>query len=182
MEEQELAERCKNGDNVARKVLYETYADRLFGLCIRYMGNRDTAQDVLHDGFIRIFQSFHLFTWRGTGSLRAWMERVIINESLQQIKRSKIMENQIPIEDASEVYDMPAPDDVSQIPEKILMRFIGELPDGYRTVFNLYVFEKKSHKEIAEMLHMNEKSSSSQLFRAKMQLAKKINEWMKDNE
>ena len=74
MEEQVLAERCRQGDNLARKELYERYAGRMLGVCLRYAGDRETAQDLMHDGFLKLFDSFDKFTWRGEGSLRAWME------------------------------------------------------------------------------------------------------------
>jgi RNA polymerase sigma-70 factor, ECF subfamily len=181
MEEQELSERCKMGDNAARKELYDKFSNRLFGLCLRYIGDRDTARDVLHDGFLKLFQCFGQFSYRGEGSLRAWLERVMINEALQYLRHNNQMNNQISFDDAQEVYDMPSVDNVSVISEQVLMKFISELPDGYRTVFNLYTFEEKSHKEIAELLHINEKSSASQLYRAKAVLAKRINEWVKEN-
>ena len=79
MNELELSERCRQGDNRARKELYEQYAGRMLGVCLRYAGDRDMAQDLVHDGFLKIFDSFDKFTWRGEGSLRAWMERVMVN-------------------------------------------------------------------------------------------------------
>lgn len=181
MEEQELSKRCRQGDNIAWKELYEKYAGRLFSVCLRYIGDRDTARDLLHDGFIKIFQSFNRFTWRGEGSLRAWMERVIINEALQQLRRNDVLNQHLPIDEVRETYDSPPPESVDRIPEKVLMQFISELPEGYRIVFNLYTFEEKSHKEIAALLNINEKSSASQLYHAKCSLAKRINEWVKHN-
>jgi RNA polymerase sigma-70 factor (ECF subfamily) len=181
MEEKELSEKCRKGDNVARKVLYEKYANRLCGLCMRYIGDKDTALDVLHDGFIKIFLSFDHFTYRGEGSLLAWTQRIIINEALQYLRHNKLFENDISIDEAKDAYDEPAENDVDMIPEKVLMQFIADLPIGYRTVFNLYTFENKSHKEIGEILHINEKSSSSQLFHAKKILAERINNWNKLN-
>ena len=83
MEEIELSEQCRLGNNRARKELYEQYAGRMLGICLRYTGDRDTAQDLLHDGFLKIFDSFDKFTWRGEGSLRAWMERVMVNTAKQ---------------------------------------------------------------------------------------------------
>ena len=83
MEEQLLADRCRQGDNQARKELYERYAGSLLAVCLRYVGNRDTAQDLLHDGFLKLFSSFDKFTWQGKGSLRAWLERVMVNMALQ---------------------------------------------------------------------------------------------------
>ena len=162
MEEQELAERCRQGDNLARKELYERYAGRMLSVCLRYAGDRETAQDLMHDGFLKLFDSFDKFTWRGEGSLRAWMERVMVN--------------------TPEAYEEPEGSSIDVIPQKVLMQFISELPAGYRTVFNLYIFEEKSHKEIARLLGINEKSSASQLTRAKATLAAKVREWMKRND
>ncbi len=181
MEEQELAERCGQGDNIARKELYERYSGRMLGVCLRYAGDRDTAEDWMHDGFLKIFGSFNKFTWRGKGSLQAWMDRVMVNLALEYLRKNDVMNQSIALEDTSEVYEEPAPATVDTIPEKVLMQYISELPVGYRTVFNLYIFEEKSHKEIAQLLGINEKSSASQLVRAKAALATKIRKWMKYN-
>lgn len=176
-----MSEQCRLGNNRARKELYEQYAGRLFAICLRYTGDRDTAQDLLHDGFIKIFDSFDKFTWRGEGALRAWMERVMVNIALQYLRKNDVMNQTAPLEELSDKYEEPEAADVEAIPQKILMRFIEELPAGYRTVFNLYTFEDKSHKEIAQILGINEKSSASQLFRAKSTLAKRVKEWIMNN-
>ncbi|MDL2304484.1 sigma-70 family RNA polymerase sigma factor [Bacteroides sp. OttesenSCG-928-D19] len=178
MEEFELSNLCRAGDNRARKELYERFSGRMFGICLRYTGDRDTAQDMLHDGFLKMYASFDKFTWRGEGSLRAWMERVLINSILQSFRKNDVMNRTIDIEEVSDLGEEPDPSDVETISQTVLMKFINELPDGYRTVFNLYTFEEKSHKEIAQLLGINEKSSASQLFRAKSVLAKKIKEYM----
>lgn len=182
MEEQELTELCRQGDNRARKELYEQYAGRMLGICLRYAGDRETARDLLHDGFLKIFGSFDKFTWRGEGSLRAWMERVMVNVALQYLRKNDVMSQSMALEDAPEVYQEPDASEVEAIPQQVLMRFIEELPAGYRTVFNLYTFEDKSHKEIARLLGINEKSSASQLFRAKSVLARKVKEWLMTND
>ena len=179
MEEQELAERCKQGDRAAYQKLYEQYAGRLMSVCLRYAGDRETAEDLLHDGFLKLFASFDKFTWRGAGSLRAWMERVVINVVLQYLRRNDVMSQATVLDQTSDVYDEPDPSMVDMIPQDVLMRFVRELPPGYRTVLNLYVFEGKSHKEIATLLGINEKSSASQLTRAKASLATKIRNWVK---
>ena len=153
----------------------------MLGICLRYTGDRDTAQDLLHDGFIKIFDSFDKFTWRGEGSLRAWMERVMVNIALQYLRKNDVMNQSTPLEELPEEYEEPDASDVEAIPQKVLMQFIEELPVGYRTVFNLYTFEDKSHKEIAQALGINEKSSASQLFRAKSVLAKRVKEWIMHN-
>ena len=103
MEEQELAERCRQGDNRARKLLYEQYAGRMLTICLRYVGDRDTAQDLLHDGFLKIFGSFDKFTWRGEGSLRAWMERVMVNLALQYLRKNDIISQSSSLEELSDV-------------------------------------------------------------------------------
>ena len=105
----------------------------------------------------------------------------MINLALEYLRKNDVMHQSIALEDTSEVYEEPASADVDAIPEKVLMQYISELPVGYRTVFNLYIFEEKSHKEIARILGINEKSSASQLVRAKAALAKKIRDWMKYN-
>lgn len=178
MEELELSELCRQGNNRARKELYERYSGRMLGICIRYTGDRDTAQDMLHDGFLKMYASFDKFTWRGEGSLRAWMERVLINTILQAMRKNDVMARTVEIEEVPDNYQEPDADEVETISQKVLMEFISELPVGYRTVFNLYTFEEKSHKEIAQMLGINEKSSASQLFRAKSALAKRIKEYL----
>ena len=91
MEEEILAEQCRQGDNRARKKLYEHYAGQMFGICLRYVGDRETAEDLLHDGFLQIFHSFDKFTYRGSGSLRAWMERVMMNTALQYLRRNDVI-------------------------------------------------------------------------------------------
>ena len=83
MEEKELAEQCRRGDNRARRELYERYAGRMLALCLRYSGNREVAEDLLHDGFLKLFSSFDKFTWRGEGSLRAWMERTMYSTKVR---------------------------------------------------------------------------------------------------
>lgn len=181
MEEQELAERCRQGDNLARKELYERYAGRMFGICLRYAGNREVAQDLLHDGFLQLFGSFDKFAYRGEGSLQAWMERVMVNTALQYLRRHDVMEGAAALDAVPEVYEAPDNSAVEAIPKQVLMGFVGELAAGYRTVFNLYVMEGKSHKEIATLLGINERSSASQLARAKSVLAAKVRTWMDEN-
>lgn len=181
MEEQELAECCKRGDIVAYKELYERYAGRMLNICLRYTNDKNTAEDLMHDGFLKFYDSFNKFTWRGEGSLRAWLERVMINTVLQYLRKNDVLTHSTTLESVPEVYDEPTSESVEMIPEKVLMQFIKELSPGYRTVFNLYVFEEKSHKEISQLLGINEKSSASQLARAKANLAAKIREWRKQN-
>ena len=181
MTEEKLALMCKQADPQARKALYERYGGMLMAICTRYTGDSESARDVLHDGFIRIFQSMDKFTYQGEGSLKAWLSRVIVNEALGYLRRRAVKTQQEVLVD--EIPDTEEEDDgVSDIPRSVLMKFIRELPEGYRSVFNLYVFEEKSHKEIGKLLGITEHTSSSQFYRAKSLLIKKINEYRKKYE
>ena len=172
----ELVEGCRAGDNAARKELYTLYSRQMLAVCYRYTGDMDEAHDVLHDGFIKIFSNF---TFRGECSLATWMTRVMMTQAIDYLRRKQrftqlvVSEEQLPdvIDEAS------VAESGSGLSEEVLMKFVAELPDGCRTVFNLYVFEEKSHKEIARLLHIKEHSSTSQLFRAKCLLAKRIKEY-----
>ena len=119
MEEQVLAERCRQGDNLARKELYEQYAGRMLGVCLRYAGDRETAQDLMHDGFLKLFDSFDKFTWRGEGSLRAWMERVMVNTVLQYLRKNDVMSQSAALDDVPETYEEPDASAVDTIPQKV---------------------------------------------------------------
>lgn len=179
MTEEEIASKCRQSDNKARKELYERYGSALLAICFRYISDRETAKDVFHDGFIRIFQSIGQFTYQGNGSLKAWLSKVMVNEALGylrkhvQITQQEVLMNEVP--------DIQETDDsVCDIPQAVLMKMISELPEGYRTVFNLYVLEGKSHKEIAKLLGITEHTSSSQFYRAKTLMIKKIKEYRKE--
>ena len=131
MEEFELSEQCRLGNNRARKELYEHYGGRLLGVCLRYTGDRDTAQDLLHDGFIKIFSSFDKFTWRGEGSLRAWMERVMVNTALQYLRKSDVISQSTPLEEVPEDYEEPdfgCRDDSASGIDAIYRRVAGRIP------------------------------------------------------
>lgn len=179
MNEAELVKCCKQKEPAAQAELYRRYAGEMFALCIRYAGNRETAKDLLHDGFLKAFTSLDKFDYRGEGSLKAWLSRIMVNTALEE-SRKQAQHIDLDIDEAPEVADPDSQDDelVRHIAPEVLHRFISELPDGYRTVFNLYTFENKSHKEIANLLHINEKSSSSQLYRARTLLMSRIKEYL----
>lgn len=176
--EAELAEGCQRADNASRRMLYEQYGGTLMAICLRYMADREEAEDVLHDGFIHIFQSFDQFSYQGEGSLKAWLCRVMTNEALNALrKRNRQLAQEVPM---AEMPDMTEEEgSLDDLPSSVLMEMVQSLPEGYRTVFNLYVFEEKSHKEIADLLGINERTSSSQFYRAKCLLMKKINDYRK---
>lgn len=173
--EKQLLFEIKNGERGAQRRLYERFAGYLMAVCLRYLTDRETAEDVLQDCFVKILTAVNHFEYRGEGSLKAWMTRVVVNESLSYLKRNErfTLSDEIPDEVEEE-----APD-IGTVPLELMQRLIEELPTGYRAVFNLYVFEQLSHKEIAEELGIKEKSSSSQFLRARMILAKKIKDYIK---
>jgi RNA polymerase sigma-70 factor (ECF subfamily) len=183
--EQELVEGCRRGDDVARRQLYERYAGKMMAICMRYMGNREEAEDLLHDGYIKLYGSFDKFDWQGEGTLPAWMARVMANLALQRLRKNDVMSQTVELENTAELRDdVDRPDegpDIETIPKKVLMQFIEELPPGYRAVFNMHVFEGKNHIEIGKELGINNKSSASQLVRARAILKERVNEWRRQN-
>ncbi len=179
--EQKLVNDVRRGDNAAVKKLYDTWSGYLFALCTRYITDKNIAEDVLQDSFIKILSSFDSFTWKGEGSLKAWISRITVNEALQYLRKQKklnFVEYSDALPDKSDDENEPQ---VDGIPPAVLKKMIQELPDGYRTVFNLFVFEEKSHKEIAEMLGITESTSASQFHRARKILAQKIRDYVKKN-
>ena len=180
MTDEELALLCKQADRNAMRLLYERYGGQLMAICLRYSGDKDTAEDILHDGFLHIFQAIGQFSYQGQGSLKAWLSKVMVNEALGYLrKRNMKIRQEVPVDEVSDVIE-DTDENVNDIPQSVLMKLIEELPDGYRTVFNLYVFEEKSHKEIAELLGITEHTSSSQFYRARVLLMKKITEYRKN--
>lgn len=162
------------GREDAMKALYETYVGYLRGVCSRYIPDADLVQDVLQESFISIFTSIGQFEYRGEGSLRAWMKRIVIHQSLNLLRKYSTMVTL----DESYGIEVEEDDDADPGAEDLslteLQKMIQELPTGYRTVFNLYVLEDLSHKEIAGMLGISEGTSASQYSRARKMLAKKI--------
>jgi RNA polymerase sigma-70 factor (ECF subfamily) len=176
----ELIRGCRAGEDFARKQLYILYAKQMLAVCYRYTGDMDAAHDVLHDGFIKIFTRF---SFRGESSLRTWITKVMVTQSLDYLRKQKRMSEVVVFDEyLPDTPDLPEIGDTGKIPEEKLMEFVAELPDGCRTVFNLYVFENKSHKEISELLRIKEHSSTSQLHRARFLLVEKIKEYVSHEE
>lgn len=173
--EKELIEGCREGRDSSRRELYTLYAKQMLAVCFRYTGDKDAAHDVLHDGFVKIFTHF---TFRGESSLSTWINKVMVSQAIDYLRRQKQMSKWVV--DESELPDVLDESSVvesgSHLSEEQLLALIAELPEGCRTVFNLYVFEEKTHKEIAMLLGIKEHSSTSQLHRAKCLLAKRIKE------
>ena len=154
--ELELLQNILSGNITAMKEFYTIYSGYLTTVCSRYISDRDDIKDVLQESFIKIFKAITNFEYKGLGSLRAWSTRI-----------------NTPIWDFPDMIEEEDPD-FDEIPTSVIMEMIRSLPIGYRTVFNLFIFENKSHKEIASILKITENTSASQLHRAKSLLVKQI--------
>lgn len=176
MEISQLIAACKKQNRNAQKELYEQFAPKMMGVCLRYSNNRENAEDLLHDGFIQAFT--HISSFQGKGSFEGWLRKIFVNLALQNFrdeKKSKLINsdvNDLNIEIVDHVEENI--EDIIGISNSEILKMIAELPQGYRAVFNLYVFEDMSHREIGQMLGITEVASRSQYSRAKSLLKKKI--------
>ena len=171
MNEEILVKKCIEGDNRAQKKLFDLFAPKLFGVCLRYMKDHDFAQDTLQDGFVKIFTK--LSDYNGKGSFEGWMRRIVVNTCLDQLRKDQKLKMNTSIDDVSFLVK-----DNHWIEEELtakdLLKLVESLPDGYRVVFNMFAIEGYSHKEIAEQLDISENTSKSQFSRAKSHLRKKL--------
>jgi RNA polymerase sigma-70 factor, ECF subfamily len=162
--------------------IYEKYAPALLSVCLRYCGNIQDAEDVLHEGFIKILRSIDSFRDRGNGSFEAWMRRIMVNTALNFLRDHARERRFVDIDPITDIIDTTDEEDENLLQElaeriepKVVMDMICELPQGYRSVFNMYVFESFSHREIAQALNCSENTSKSQLSKARALLRKKLN-------
>lgn len=172
---------CQDGKRKAFSQLFENYAPVMLGVCMRYCKNRIDAEDVMQDGFIKVFSQIHKF--RREGSFEGWIKRIMINSAIDnyQINLKKPFHEDIN-EVAEETYqDEDGLSDELNIQHEKLMEMIQELPDGYRMVFNLYAIENYNHKEIASLLGVSENTSKTQLLKARKALRKKIEALLQHN-
>ncbi|RPD96533.1 sigma-70 family RNA polymerase sigma factor [Aureibaculum marinum] len=165
----ELINNCKKNDTKAQSQIYQLYAGKLFGLCLKYSKNYEEAQDNLHNGFITIFKKIEQYKFKG--SFEGWLKRIVINTALQSYRKKNVLSlvnEEIPDKEIDVDID---DEDVSL---DFLLKLIQELPERYRLVFNLYVLDGYPHKEIAKMLNISEGTSKSNLSRARLILRNKI--------
>jgi RNA polymerase sigma-70 factor (ECF subfamily) len=163
-------ENLKSGNNKAQHKLYNLFAPKMFSLCLRYTTDRDEAQDIVQEGFIKVFRYLHQYT--GQGNFEGWMRRIFINTAIEFL-RKRVYVERIGESEGIEIretgisgYDTLAHADVERV--------IHSLSDGYRTIFKMYVVDGYSHREIADMLNITESTSKSQLSRAKIILQKTL--------
>lgn len=180
MNELRMIAACKNQDREAQRELYNEYSRKMYAICLRYMPDEDSAKDLLQDGFIKVFSSIESF--QGKGSFEGWIKRIFVNLALETIRKQKnIFSRPDDIQMLPDVVDDTTDDEMYRISETELLRMIKELPKGYSTIFNLYAVEDLSHKEIADMLDINEGTSRSQYVRARRILQEKVKQYMKEN-
>lgn len=178
IEDLELARLCARGDDKARKEMYTRYAGSLYAICIRYVGDRELARDLMHDSMIRIYDT--IGKYRPTGSLKAWMSRVTVNLVIDHMRKERKFLI-VPLEGEQEKIPEPSADEMRTVPKEELIRMISALPEAKRVIFNLFCIEGYSHKDISKMLGIKEKTSSSLLFKAREQLAGNIKDYLRNN-
>lgn len=168
--EQELFLGCLHQEASTQKEVYERYAAKMHALCLRYIRDTAAAEDILITGFMKVFKRIHQF--KGTGSFSGWIRKIMVNECLMYLEKEKYFSMEIGLENLFSPDILINPQTNLEVED--LMKLIDALPDGYRTVFNLYVIEGFSHQEIAEKLKISENTSKSQLCRARNYLQKML--------
>jgi RNA polymerase sigma-70 factor (ECF subfamily) len=171
-QEEKLLNACKTKNGSAQKALYQKYAPTMFGICLRYASDYHTAEDILQDGFVKVFRNIQKF--RNDGSLEGWIKRIFVNTAIEQYRKSakkyRFISLELVMENSFEDQKL------LDLEHNELLDLIQRLPDGYRLVFNLYTIEGYTHEEIAKELQITIGTSKSQLARSKKYLRKLIQE------
>lgn len=172
VDDKALIQGCKKGDLVSQKLLYTKFSPMLMGICLRYAKNQMEAEDILQDSFVKIF--IKMDTIRQESSLEAWLKQITVNTAINAYKKKTNEGFSVDIDEIQEAVADPKIPVSDALTHQLLLGFINELPAGYRMAFNMYEIDGYSHKEIAEMLGCSPVTVRSQLFKAKEQLRKKI--------
>lgn len=174
MNEETLLKECVSGNSEAQRELFNSYSPLLMGVAMRYIKDISGAEDVLQDGFIKIFKNIHKF--KKEGSLEGWMSRIIVNTALDAIRKRKKEENNIELDNTN--FEIVYKSDIEErLQADVLLEIVQKLPEGFRMVFNMYAIEGYSHKEIAEELGISESTSKSQYSRAKSALREQLKKY-----
>jgi RNA polymerase sigma-70 factor (ECF subfamily) len=173
-DEEGLIQACVRRERWAQKVLYETYYSQMMGVCLRYANDEEEALDILHEGFIKVFR--HIKKYQPGTSLSAWVRRIMVNTSIDYYRKNMRRRT----EDIEQAYDLSSTDAdaISQCSEQEILAAIQELTPAYRAVFNLYVIEGYSHREIADLLDITESTSRSNLVKARLKLKEMLSSRM----
>ena len=173
MNELQLIEGCRKGERRAQKELYDAYSRKMMGVCLRYVNDRETARDLLQDGFVKNLYQYGI-PIQGSGSFEGWMRKIFVNCALEYLRKSDVLREATDLDNTAELIQ-PDSSAISDMSAAELMNLVKELPVGFRTVFNMFAIEGYSHKEISEMLNITESTSRSQYTRAKQLLQRRIN-------
>jgi RNA polymerase sigma factor (sigma-70 family) len=177
--ESDLIKGCIAGERRMQEELYRRFAPKMYAVCLRYANNADDAQDLLQEGFIKVYRNLHRF--RAEGSFEGWIRRVFVNTSIEHFRKKSTRLSMVTDKEENTIEDADITA-LHRLAEKDIINIIQELSPGYRTVFNLYVVEGYSHKEIGDLLGISEGTSKSQLARAKGVLQKKISQYLSDTQ
>ncbi len=170
--EKSLVEACNKGDSKALKMLYDTYSSTMYAICLRYMNNTDEAKDALQEGFIKVYKNISKFKF--SGSFEGWLKRIFVNTSIEQIRKRKLHYD---VSDVAADPTLTSHIETGKMDADKLLELVQKLPNGYRTVFNMYVVDGFSHKEIGKKLNITESTSKTQLFKARKQLQVWLKNW-----
>lgn len=176
--DKDLIDRCLQNDSSAQEELYNRFASKMYGICLRYAGHTLEAQDFLQEGFIRVFQQLKQFRFKG--SFEGWVRRIFINTAITLANKESKFSRRDDLK-SQLLAGSDGLEGLSRLNRQEILRMIQELPPGYRMVFNLYEIEGYKHKEIGRMLKISENTSKSQLFAAKRHLREKLTEQRNDN-
>jgi len=173
----DLIEKSKSGDRKAQQLLYQRMNIPMMGVCLRYMNSKEDAEDVLLEGFWKVFKNLKKFEYESEIAFFGWVKRIMINESLMMLRKKKHIQTMSIYEDLDKEADISP---LSNLETADLFKMIKSIPIGYRTVFNLYEVEGFSHQEISDQLGISVGTSKSQLFKAKKMLREMLNEKNED--
>lgn len=170
MTEKELIKGCIRENRRCQKEVFRRYAGKMLSICMRYARHRMEAEDILQDAFVKVFDNISKF--ESKGSFEGWIRRIVVNTALKNYKKKSIRNEQIGLENH---YEIPKdPSVYAHLNTEEVLKLVAKLPEGYRMVFNLYAIEGYSHKEIAELLNIQESTSRSQLVKARKMLQQQI--------
>ena len=173
-EERELIDGCRKQNRQAQELLYRTYADKMYRICLAYSGDRDIAKDLLQESFVKVFKKIDSFN--ENGSLEGWIRRIVNNTAIDHYRKATKIQTTDNFENVTEKDIESAAEQLSLLHKEVILGFIKKLPEGARNVFNLFAIEGYSHKEIANRLNISEGTSKSQYNRARSLLKSWIDE------
>jgi RNA polymerase sigma-70 factor (ECF subfamily) len=172
----QLIKSCLAEDRHAQRNLYELYAPKMFGVCLRYAKNREEAEDIMQEGFVQVFKSLHNFKF--AGSFEGWIRKIMVYCAIAKYRGKSKLHSVLNIE-SENIISYENEDILSRLGKKELLQMVQDLPPAYRMVFNLYVFEGLKHREIAQQLDISEGTSKSNLHDAKLILQRAVTDSMK---